>query len=246
MQEPDWAAARNALGLPADQDLELLRQAFCHGSYVRENGLPPLSSNQRLEFLGDAVLDLVLAEQLYQTYPNLSEGELTKLKAGLVRAEALHRVACEIGLGQWVLLGQGEADSGGNKKPSILSDCLEAIIAAVYLSGGWDAVCEFIGSAFAAIMEDLGAGRLNFDHKSLLQELMQANGSRPPVYRTVETRGQAHRPTFIVQVSFNGHVIGSGEGNSKQEAEQAAAGAALASRDEWLPELRGEEPQPVD
>ena len=102
------------------------------------------------------------------------------------------------------------------------------------------------GVPHAAIMEDLGAGRLNFDHKSLLQELMQANGSRPPVYKTVETRGQAHRPTFVVQVGFNGHVIGSGEGSSKQDAEQAAAGAALASRDEWLPELRGEEPEPVD
>ncbi len=235
MAEQDWAAVRQKLGLPVQQDLQLLKQAFCHGSYVREQGLPPLSSNQRLEFLGDAVLDLILASQLYEDNPELTEGELTKVKAALVRAESLCTVAKQLGLGQYVLLGHGELESGGQEKASILADCLESLIAAIYLSCGREATRAFITRNFTPLLEEVAAGRMRFDHKTRLQEIVQAHGGRPPQYRTVETLGPPHERTFTVEVGLNGRIIGSGRGPSKQEAEQNAAGDALAHQDDWLP-----------
>ncbi len=239
MAEQDWTEARQALGLPVQQDLELLKQAFCHGSYVREHDLAPLSSNQRLEFLGDAVLDLILASQLYADNPGLTEGELTKLKAALVRSEALYTVAKQLELGQYLLLGHGEAEDGGQEKASILADCLESLIAAIYLSCGWEAASTFIMRSFAPLLEEVKSGKLPFDHKTRLQELVQAHGGRPPEYRTVETLGRPHQRTFAVEVSFDGCPIGIGRGPSKQEAEQDAAGEALAHQDDWLPETDG-------
>ncbi len=238
MSERDWDEVRRALELPSEQDPALLEQAFCHGSYVREEGLSTLTSNQRLEFLGDAVLDMVLAAELYEQNPTLTEGELTKLKAGLVRAETLHELATTLGLGQYLLLGCGEEESGGRRKPSILADCLEALIAAIYLSCGWEAVRDFIARNFSSLIAQMDAGELSYDYKTYLQELLQANGGQPPTYVTVETLGPPHQRTFIMEVRFRGRVIGSGQGGSKQEAEQNAAAEAFDSQDDWLPELR--------
>lgn len=232
--EPQWEEVAAELQLPPEQDLDLLRQAFCHGSYVREHDLGAHESNQRLEFLGDAVLDLVLAEQLYLDCPELTEGELTKIKAALVRAEGLYEVARQLSLGRYLLLGHGEIESGGAEKPSILADCVESVIAAIYLSCGVETTRDFIERNFAGMESRIKSGELTFDHKTDLQELVQAHGGHPPVYKTVETIGPAHRPTFMVDVLLNGHVAGSGSGPSKQYAEQNAAGHALKKRDEWL------------
>jgi len=238
VSERDWDEVRKVLELPPMQDLGLLEQAFCHGSYVREAGLSSLMSNQRLEFLGDAVLDVILAAELYEQHPSLAEGQLTKLKASLVRAETLHQVATRLGLGEYLLLGCGEEESGGRHKPSILADCLEALIAAIYLSCGWEVVRDFVNSKFSSLMEQRNVGELTYDYKTQLQELLQANGGHPPTYATVKTLGPPHERTFIMEVRFKGRVIGSGQGSNKQEAEQNAAREALATEDDWLPELR--------
>ena len=238
MSERDWDEVRKVLELPSSQDLALLEQAFCHGSYVREAGLSGLTSNQRLEFLGDAVLDVVLAAELYERNPRLAEGQLTKLKASLVRAETLHQVATRLGLGKYVLLGCGEEDSGGRRKPSILADCLEALIGAIYLSCGWEAARDFVSRNFSSLMEQRNAGELTYDYKTDLQELLQANGGHPPTYATVETLGPPHERTFVMEVRFKGRVIGSGQGGNKQEAEQNAASEALATQDDWRAEPR--------
>jgi ribonuclease III len=239
MNTVDIEHVRDELGLPAEQDLELLRQAFAHGSWVREQGLDAIASNQRLEFLGDAVLDLVLAHGLYCSSPDLTEGELTKLKAALVRAEALAEVARRLELGKYLLLGRGEEETGGRNKPSLLADCLEALIAAIYLSCGWDTVDGFIMRHLGPLLCEIQAGQHAFDHKSLLQEALQAHGGNPPVYATVKTLGPPHRRSFQVEVRHNGQVLGRGRGTSKQEAEQDAARQALAQKDEWLARLTG-------
>ncbi|MFP3903204.1 MAG: ribonuclease III [Armatimonadota bacterium] len=236
IEEPEWAEVRHELNLPPDMDLTLLRRAFSHGSFVRESGLDPLESNQRLEFLGDAVLDLALAMKLYEQHPDLAEGQLTKMKSMLVRAEALETVARQKGLNRFLLLGRGEEEGGGRHKPSILADCTEALIGAIYLSCGWNAARHFVLQAFGALLERSRAGELAFDHKSRLQEYLQAAGYRPPTYRPVKVSGPEHDRTFAMEAVLNGHRIGLGEGPSKQQAEQSAALRALRTREEWLPE----------
>jgi ribonuclease-3 len=235
----DAEQVRDELELPHAQDPELLRQAFAHGSYVREQGLEAIASNQRLEFLGDAVLDMVLAHELYISNPDLPEGELTKLKAALVRAETLAHVARELNLGKYLLLGRGEEETGGRGKPSLLADCLEALIAAIYLSGGWPAASDFIMRHLWPLVAEIEAGEHIFDHKSTLQETIQAHGGNPPHYITLQTLGPPHRRVFEVEVRHNGQVLGTGRGASKQEAEQDAARDALACSDEWLAHLTG-------
>ncbi|MFO7946719.1 MAG: ribonuclease III [Armatimonadota bacterium] len=235
-QEPDWAEVRDKLNLPSEMDLTLLRRAFSHGSFVRESDRDPVESNQRLEFLGDAVLDLALAMKLYEQHPDVAEGELTKMKSMLVRAEALETVARDRGLNRFLLLGHGEEEGGGRQKPSILADCTEALIGAIYLSCGWNAARDFVLDAFDALLERNTAGELVFDHKSRLQEFLQAVGYRPPVYRPLQVSGPDHDRTFVMEAVLSGKQIGIGEGPSKQQAEQSAALNALQTRDEWLPD----------
>jgi len=231
-----WEQLREALQLPAIPD-ELLQQAFSHGSYVREQGLNPLQSNQRLEFLGDAVLDLIIADELYRKHPELPEGLLTKCKAALVRAGSLARVAERIGLGAYLLLGRGEEESGGRQKSSLLADAFEALVAAIYLGAGWEATRTFVLSHLP--VEEIVAARseLRFDHKTALQELLQSQAHQLPVYRTVSSEGPAHNLKFTVEVCFMGQVIGTGHGRSKRAAEQEAARYALEHQDEWLPDM---------
>jgi len=229
------ARLRQALGLDALPP-ELFEQALRHMSYVRERGQDELASNQRLEFLGDAVLDLVFADYLYRTRPELTEGQLTRLKAELVRKSALAAVARELNLGEHLLLGRGEESTGGREKDSLLADAVEALIGAVFVAGGWAAVCEFVMKHFDELLCETRRRRSLRDAKSRLQELLQALGAPPPLYEVVHTEGPPHDRLFHVHAVYDGRVIGVGTGSAKRDAEQEAAARALATREDWLEE----------
>jgi len=213
---------------------DLLELAFTHSSYSREQGLDELANNQRLEYLGDAVLDLVFAAHLYQTCPAMPEGDLTRLKAAVVRKSALASIARQLELGQHILLGRGEEATGGRRKASLLADVVEALIGAVFLSGGFDRAREFVLSHFSLMLEDVEARDSLCDHKSALQESLQGRAMDPPRYRVMRTEGPPHDRWFTVEACLDGAVIGAGEGSTKRAAEQEAAEEALATIDEWL------------
>jgi ribonuclease-3 len=226
-----WSSFSEQNGLPPTEEV-LLRQAFSHPSYVRELHEPAHASNQRLEFLGDAVLDVIMAEWLYRQYPEEGEGELTRRKAALVRKSTLAEIAREMNLGEMLLLGRGEEDTGGRRKASLLADALEALIGAVYLAGGWESVRAFIQEKFGERMREDTAASTS-DAKTELQELVQSRTKRLPSYELVEISGPPHERRFTIQVSFRGRVLGRGTGAGKRAAEQAAAEEALAHREEW-------------
>ena len=228
------AELRERLGLQSVPD-ELLELAFRHTSYTWENGLDELASNQRLEYLGDAVLDLVFAAYLYATHPDLPEGDLTRLKAALVRESALASIARDLGLGDYLLLGRGEETSGGRDKASLLADLVEALVGAIFLSGGYEDAHSFVLGHFESLLEDVTNRDTLSDHKSVLQEMLQTRGEMPPTYVVVRTEGPPHDRRFTVEAGFRGPVIGRGHGGSKRAAEQEAAAEALDGADEWLP-----------
>lgn len=228
-----FAKLRENLGL-LDVPDDLLELAFTHSSYARERGLNELASNQRLEYLGDAVLDLVFAAHLYQSYPTMPEGDLTRLKAAVVRKSALAAVARQLELGQYILLGRGEETTGGRRKASLLADVVEALIGAVFLAGGFDRAHEFVLLHFSSLLGDVEARDSLRDHKSALQEVLQARAMVPPRYRVVRTEGPPHDRWFTVEACLDGDVIGTGEGATKRAAEQEAAEEAMATIDEWL------------
>ena len=210
----------------------LLEQALSHASYVREAGRGHEESNQRLEFLGDAILDAVIAEELYRRFPLMAEGWLTRAKAAVVRTTNLSRVARHLALGPHLLLGKGEENSGGRRKTSVLADALEALVGAIYLALGWSAVRDFVRAHFLDVINEVEDQSLR-DAKTSLQEFCQRLAQTTPEYCTVRSSGPAHAPVFGVEVQFDGRVIGRGEGRSKQEAEQVAARAALVNQAEW-------------
>jgi ribonuclease-3 len=205
-------------------DLALLRRALAHRSWCAEvGGLP---SNERLEFLGDAVLGWVVAEIAYRRHGDLPEGKLTDLRKSVVNAIALAEVAESIGLGEHLLLGKGEDAAGGRRKSSILSDALEAVLGAVYLDGGVDAAKALIERLFSGRLET-AAGQLDrLDHKTVLQELTARLYDTAPVYLLTET-GPDHSKTFTATVLVDGIALGVGEGKSKKLAEQQAASEAF-------------------
>ncbi|MGO9150061.1 MAG: ribonuclease III [Acidimicrobiales bacterium] len=194
-----------------------------HRSYCAEWGGRP--SNERLELLGDAVLGLVVADHLYRAFPDLSEGDLARLRAAVVSTEALAPVAAELGVGEAVLLGKGEETSGGRSKDSILADCLEAIIAAVYLSLGLAAATRLVVGLLEDPIEAIAEGRLG-DPKNWLQELAAQLNFDFPSY-TVTDKGPDHAKVFFAEVTVGGEILGRGTGTSKKIAERAAATAAL-------------------
>jgi ribonuclease-3 len=213
---------RAALGNPI-LDAELLDRALTHRSYAYENG--GLPTNERLEFLGDSVLGVVVTETLFLAHPDLSEGRLAKLRAAVVNARALAEVARVIGLGEHVMLGRGEESTGGRNKSSILSDTVEAVIGAVYLSGGFETARDVVHLLFDPLMETaagLGAG---LDWKTSLQELAAEHTLGVPEY-VIEDEGPDHAKTFTAQVQVGGDRYGHGTGRSKKEAEQQAAETA--------------------
>ena len=208
-------------------DLSLLEQAMVHSSYINENpGYAPFS-NERLEFLGDAVLGFIVAEKLYQDYPGLAEGEMTKLRAVLVRRGTLARIARGIKLGDYLYLGKGEEASGGHDKPVNLAGALEAVIAAVYLDQGLTATRELVLRLFNAELQKVIERSTEIDYKSELQEFVQSRYHLTPSYRLIEATGPDHDKKFIVEVMVGDMVLGRGMGKSKKIAEAEAARSAL-------------------
>jgi len=205
----------------------LLMQALTHGSFTNENPTLAPIANERLEFLGDAVLGLAVATKLYLDFPELSEGEMTKLRALLVRRDTLARVARGIGLANYLCLGKGEDTTGGRNKPANLAGALEAVIGAVYLDQGLDAATDFILRLLDAELEKAVSQRTDTNYKSELQELLQAREQQNPTYHVVEATGPDHDKRFTVEVRLGDTLLGRGSGKSKKAAETEAAHAIL-------------------
>ncbi len=205
---------------------ELLLQAFTHSSHVNEHKACGDRDNERLEFLGDAVLELAVSEYLYNHYSDLSEGELTKMRAAIVCEASLKQFAQHLQFGDYVLLGKGEENTGGRTRPALLADLFEAFIGALYLDQGFDAVRSFLNEHLFSRLSDLSSQTL-FDYKTELQEWMQKRGMGSPRYEIVEESGPAHDRAFTAEVYTEDKVWGQGKGRSKKEAEQQAASNAL-------------------
>jgi len=213
------------------RDIGLLEHALTHRSRAHEDASGGVIDNESLEFLGDAVLGFVIADMLFQRFPTHSEGYKSKVKASIVSSASLTRLAEDIDLGRYVLLGRGEEKTGGRRKHAILADSFEALIAAIYLDGGIDAARTFIVSIFGPLLSGAGdrAAEASFteDWKSALQEWLQAAGLGLPMYRLAAVEGPDHRKQFDVEVLVGGAVSGRAVGRSKKEAEQQAAKTAL-------------------
>lgn len=204
----------------------LLETALTHSSYANENRASGIVCNERLEFLGDSVLGVTVADFLYRHFPDMPEGRMTRLRAELVCEQSLHRVALELHLGDYLRLGKGEEHNGGRKRASILSDAVEAVIAAMYLDAGMETAAGFI---HRCLLDDVRAIETpSFtDYKTSLQELVQRHSGQVLSYELVGEEGPDHAKTFRVQVCLNGDPIGRGTGRTKKEAEQTAAANAL-------------------
>lgn len=204
----------------------LLETALTHSSYANENRASGIVCNERLEFLGDSVLGVTVADFLYRHFPDMPEGRMTRLRAELVCEQSLHRVALELHLGDYLRLGKGEEHNGGRKRVSILSDAVEAVIAAMYLDAGMETAAGFI---HRCLLDDVRAIETPTftDYKTSLQELVQRHSGQVLSYELVGEEGPDHAKTFRVQVCLNGDPIGRGTGRTKKEAEQAAAANAL-------------------
>jgi ribonuclease-3 len=201
-------------------DASLLIQSLSHRSWCAENA--GWRSNERLEFLGDAVLGLVVAEHLYRSQPDMPEGELAKARASVVNSSALAELATSLGVGDALLLGRGEDQSGGREKPSILADATEALIGAAYLDGGWAVAESVVATLVGGLIEVASAGPGGQDYKTRLQELCARDMDQLPSYRVAD-EGPDHAKKFEATVSVGGRVLGSGTGRTKKQAEQAAA-----------------------
>ena len=219
-------ALMNRLGLHFEDEL-LLSRAFTHRSYLNEHP-EAIEDNERLEFLGDAVLDFLVGAWLYHHFPEMAEGQLTRLRSALVRTEQLAEFASRLGFGSAMRLGRGEAESGGRKRVALLCGTFEAFIGALYLDAGIDQVTAFMEPLLDSVVDAiLISGRFQ-DPKSRLQELVQAEGNGAPTYRTVSASGPDHAKVFEVEVLIDGKVYGRGEGHSKQSAAKEAARQALS------------------
>jgi len=224
----DLAVLQEILGI-SFKDLSRLEQALIHSSYINENPSFAPTSNERLEFLGDAVLDSVVAEKLYQDLPSFTEGEMTKLRAALVRRDTLAHTARAIRLGDYLYLGKGEEASGGRHKPVNLAGALEAVIAAIFLDQGAATAKNFILRLFNKELQKVVSQGAEVNYKSQLQELVQAREQQTPVYYVIDTKGPDHDRRFTIEVRAGDTVLGRGSGKSKKEAETEAARSALES-----------------
>jgi ribonuclease-3 len=222
-------SAEEALGV-AFRDRALLRSAFTHGSYLNESHGEAPESNERLEFLGDGVIGLAVAQELYQRYPDRQEGELTALRSELVRGETLARVARALELGRYLVMGRGEEAGGGRDRTSNLAATFEALVGALFLDQGYDGASSFVLASLASEIEDAPPGPAPKSSKSLLQELLQGQGLAAPSYRISETSGLDHARRFTAEALSEGRVIGRGAGPRKSSAEQEAAAEALKRR----------------
>lgn len=211
------------------KDRQLLEQAMVHRSYVNEQGWSPADSYERLEYLGDAVLELAVSDELYRRCPQLPEGELTKGRSALVRRETLTQVAKRSGLADFVMLGRGEESTGGRQRDSILAAAFEAVVAAVYLDRGYAEARQFILRTMAQEFREFFCGKIAPENpKSRLQEYVQGQGMPAPRYRLLSSEGPDHGPVFTIEVVVDSQVLGVGHGGSKAGAERTAAEDALA------------------
>ena len=233
--EPDFDELERRLGVTF-KDRTLLRQALIHKSLTNDLGESGLGSNERLEFLGDSVLGMLVSEQLYRTYPDRDEGQLTLLRSALVRASSLAVWARQLDLGSFVMVGRGESRAGGRSRDALLSSAFEAVLGAVYVDRGFRAakslVIRFLGQDLAQVGQ-----RQVIDAKSRLQQVSQARFSVTPTYEVLDVSGAGHSPIFTVRVQAGGGVSAVAEGRSKQTAQQTAAAEALATIDAMPVEL---------
>jgi len=228
---PDFAKFENTIGV-SFKNKSILREAFTHRSYLNETKEKGLVHNERLEFLGDAVLELVATDFLFKKYPNEPEGVLTAYRAGLVNANILSDVAMDLSLGEMLLLSRGEAKDIGKARQYILANTIEALIGAIYLDQGYDAARDFIAKYVLCLVDEVVEKGLWQDSKSLFQEKAQDFYGITPNYKVLEEIGPDHEKTFRVGVFLDDKLMGEGEGRSKQEAEQVAAKKVLAEH-EW-------------
>ena len=215
------------------KDKELLRQAFTHRSFINENAGTTLSHNERLEFLGDAVLELVVTDFLYKKYPNYTEGELTALRSALVNAVIISQIALDIGINDYLLLSKGETKDRGKARQYILANTYEAYIGAMYLDQGYSAVDKFVHRTLLPKTEEIVNKKLWRDAKSLVQEKAQEFANVTPAYKVLGESGPDHDKHFTIGIYFGPNLIAEGRGKSKQEAEQKAAEVALKVKN-WL------------
>lgn len=212
------------------KDKGLLKQAFTHRSYINENRSSGLEHNERLEFLGDAVLELVITDYLFNHLKESDEGKLTALRSALVNADTCAKIAQSIGANDFLLLSKGESKDTGRARQYILANTLEALIGAIYIDQNYEVAKEFILSHFATVIEETVANGTWIDAKSLFQEKAQEFVGHTPIYRTIRETGPDHDKHFTVAVSVNNEVYGEGQGQSKQDAEQMAARNALEAK----------------
>ena len=212
-------------------DRSVLIEAFTHSSYANDHRDEQIRNLERLEFLGDAVLEVTVSEYLYHKYPNYPEGQLTRMRASIVRAESLAKLTKEYNLHQFVRLGKGEEQMNGRTRPSLLCDVFEAFIGAVFVDQGMDVVKDILKAVLFPKI-DSGAFSHGMDHKTALQELLQRNGVVTIEYTVVDKRGPDHQKEFVVEVNVEGDLFGKGVGRSKKAAEQAAAKVALEMLEE--------------
>lgn len=249
MVQKDDARLEEKLGIRFKNPV-LLDRALTHSSAVPDlratkeapaDVAAEIGNNERLEFLGDAVLDLLASEYLLESFPDWSEGQLSKSRARLVNARSLERAARRIGLGEHLRLGRGEEKTGGRDKPALLADAFEAVVAAVFLDAGLLVAGELLKRIlFDKALEERGERIADSDRKSALQELLQRNGRPPAEYRMVRETGPDHRKVFVVEVWADGTCLGSGEGKTKKEAAQQAARSALLQWESALPHTKAQ------
>jgi len=224
-QDPDLNKIQKSIRY-SFKTLSLLKQALTHRSYANEHPEEDSRHNERLEFLGDAVLNLVLSDLLLKKFPDLSEGDISRIRAGLVNEKKLAQIAGVLELGSYLMIGRGEELTEGRQKPSLLGDTLEALLGAVFLDGGFKSASRIISRLFRSQLEtDLpkSAG----DYKTTLQEYCQGKLKQVPIYHLVKEEGPDHKKVFLVQVRISDQVVGTGEGKTKKEAQQKAAQKAL-------------------
>ncbi len=238
--ETELEALELALGYRF-QDKSLLRHALTHSSFINELSDETAQDNERLEFLGDSVLDLGIATILMQQFPAYREGKMSKLRSYLVNDRSLAELALQLNLGCYLRLGRGEESSGGREKCSVLANALEALIAAVYLDAGFERALEIIGVLFGPLIE-AGENFINGDSKSALQELCHIRFNAAPSYALIDEYGPDHAKTYLVSILINGNPLAQGSGRSKKEAERSAAAAAL----EALAAAKPTQPEPLE
>ncbi len=222
----DLNSLQNELGIKF-KDITLLKKSLVHRSYLNENATAESDSNERLEYLGDAILGFIAAEKLYKDFPDYNEGRMTRLRSFLVRRETLARISRSINLGEYLFLGKGEDTSGGRNKPANLACALEAVIGAVYLDQGITKTRNMVVRLLDEEWQKATIKPATIDYKSRLQELIQSREQRIPSYHVTGTSGPDHIRTFSVEVRLGTQILGSGSGKSKREAETEAAREAL-------------------